>query len=111
MESATIVNAKPEKGEASAYASHWNEPAHETYALILFMPNLSGTGHVLVIEGLDVAGTEAAAELLFNPESIAPFIHSIEGPGGTPRPFEILLRATSIQSNAEGTQIIATRVH
>lgn len=111
MESATIVNAKPNKGEAPAYASHWNEPAHETYALILFMPNLSGTGHVLVIEGLDVAGTEAASELLFNPESIAPFIHSIQGPDGTPRPFEILLRATSIQSNAEGTQIIATRVH
>jgi hypothetical protein len=111
MESATIVNAKPRKGEAPTYASHWNEPAHETYALILFMPNLTGSGHVLVIEGLDVAGTEAAAELLFHPDSIASFIHSIEGPDGTPRPFEILLRASSIQSNAEGTQIIATRVH
>lgn len=111
MESAMIVNARPNQGEAPAYASHWNEPAHETFALILFVPNLTGSGHVLVIEGLDVAGTEAAAELLFHPESIAPFIHSIEGPDGAPRPFEILLRATSIQSNAEGTQIIATRVH
>lgn len=111
MENATIENANPDKGEAPSYASHWNEPAHDTYALILFVPNLAGSGHVLVIEGLDVAGTEAAAELLFHPESIASFIRGIEGPDGTPRSFEILVRATSIQSNAEGTQIIATRVH
>lgn len=111
MESASIVNAGPMKGESAAYASHWNEPAHETYALILFVPNLADSGHVLVIEGLDVAGTQAAAELLFHSEPIAPILHDAKGPDGSLRPFEILLRATSIQSSAEGTQIIATRIH
>lgn len=111
MESASIMNAKPLAGEAASYASHWNEPAHETYALILFVPNLTGSGHVLIIEGLDVAGTQAAAELLFHPAAIAPVLRNAQGPDGSLRPFEILLRATSIQSNAEGTKIIATRIH
>ena len=111
MESAQIVNAKPLPGEASTYVSHWNEPAHDTYALLLFMPNLSGNGHVLAVEGLDVAGTQAAAELLFHPDSIASVLKNARQPDGSLRPFEILLRATSIESNAAGTQIIASRIH
>lgn len=111
MESAAIVNSKPLQGEAPIYASHWNEPAHETYALILFFPNLNASGHLLAVEGLDVAGTEAAAELLFRGDSIAPILKAAQRSDGTLRPFEILLRSTSIQSNAAGTQIIASRVH
>lgn len=111
MKGAQIVNVRPMPGEAQAYTSHWNETAHETYALILFLPNLSGSGHVLVVEGLDVAGTQAAAELLFYSSSIAPVLKVAERSDGTLRPFEILLRATSIQSNATGTQIIASRIH
>ncbi len=110
MEGAAIVNSHPLAGEQSSYQSHWNEPSHETYALILFVPNLSGVGHLLVVEGLDVAGTEAAAELLFHPDSISPIVERAKRPDGSLRSFEILLRTTSIQSNAEGTQVIANRI-
>lgn len=111
MESAHIVNATPLEHESSVYESHWNEPAHETYALILFVPNLSGTGHLLAVEGLDVAGTQAAAEMLFHPESIASVLAKARRPDGGLRPFEILLRASSIQSNSEHAEIIASRIH
>lgn len=111
MESAEIVNSKPLSGEVPTYTSRWNEPAHETYALILFLPNLNGSGHALVIEGLDVAGTQAAADLLFHPSSITPILKSAKQSDGSLRPFEILLRTTSIESNAAGTQIIASRIH
>ena len=111
MEGAQIVNSRPLPGEAPVYASHWNEPAHDTFALILFLPNLDGSGHVLVIEGLDIAGTQAAAELLFQPNSITPILTAARRNDGTLRPFEILLRATSIESNAAGTRIIASRIH
>jgi len=110
MEGATIVNTQPSAGEQASYRSHWDEPSHETYALILFVPNLSATGHLLVVEGLDIAGTEAAAELLFHPESIASIIARARRADGSLHPFEILLRTTSIQSNAAGTQVIASRV-
>lgn len=111
MQGASIVNTKPLPGEAPAYASHWNEPSHETYALILLIPNLSGNGNILIIEGLDAAGTEAAAEVLFHPDLLAPILARAERPDGDLRPFEVLLRSTSIQSDAAGTQIIATRMH
>jgi len=111
MTGAFIVNAKPLPGEASSYASHWNEPSHETYALILFVPNLSGNNHLLLLEGLDVAGTQAAAEVLFHPEVIAPILNRARLSDGSLRPFEILLRTTSIQSNSEGTQVVAIRIH
>jgi hypothetical protein len=111
MRGASIVNGKPQPGEAVSYASHWNEPAHETYALLAFVPNLSGNGHILLLEGLDVAGTQSAAELLFHSKAIAPVLERVQNPDGSLRSFEILLRSTSIQSNAAGSQIVATRIH
>jgi hypothetical protein len=111
MEGATIVNAHPERGEAVSYASHWNEPAHETFALIAFLPNLDGSGHLLLLQGLDVAGTQAAAETLFHPAAIAPILSQATRPDGSLRFFEILLRATSLDSNSLGGQVIASRIY
>jgi hypothetical protein len=111
MQGASIVNTRPQPGEAVSYVSRWNEPAHETYALISLVPNLSGNGHMLFLEGLDVAGTQSAAELLFHSAAITPILDRARRPDGSLRPFEILLRSTSIESNAAGSQIVATRIH
>jgi hypothetical protein len=111
MKGASIINLKPQPGEASSYASHWNEPAHETFALIAFLPNLSGTGNLLVLQGLDVAGTQAAAEMLFRPSGIEAILARAARPDGTLNHFEVLLRSTSIESNATGTQVIASRIY
>lgn len=110
MEGAKIVNRHPAAGERPAYISNWNEPAHETFALILYRPNLSGSGNVLLIEGLDEAGTQGATEALFESELAAPILKRAVQPDGTLRAFEILLRTTSIHSSAEGTQVIASRI-
>jgi hypothetical protein len=111
MEGAAILNVKPQPGEAASYASHWNEPAHETFALIAFLPNLSGNGHLLVLEGLDVAGTQAAAEMLLHPSAIAPILKRATRSDGSLRSFEVLLRSTSIESSATGSQVIASRIY
>lgn len=111
MEGATILNAKPRPGEAAAYVSHWNEPAHETFALISCLPNLEGNGRLLVLQGLDAAGTQAAGEALFHPAAIAPILRAATRPDGSLGYFEILLRATSIESSATGTQVIGSRIY
>jgi hypothetical protein len=111
MNGAQIINLKPQPGESATYSSHWNEPAHETFALIDFLPNLSGNGHLLVLEGLDVAGTQAAAEMLFYPSAIDPILKRATRPDRSLHNFEVLLRSTSIQSNATGTQVIASRIY
>jgi hypothetical protein len=111
MQGATLVNTKPQPGEAASYVSHWNEPAHETFAVVSFLPNLSGNGHLLLLQGLDVAGTQAAAEVLFRQDALAPVLRRATRPDGSLRFFEVLLRSTSIQSSAAGTQVIAFRIH
>jgi hypothetical protein len=111
MNGAQIINVKPQPGESATYSSHWNEPAHETFALIDFLPNLSGSGHLLVLEGLDVAGTQAAAEMLLYPSAIDPILKQATRPDKSLRNFEMLLRSTSIESNATGTQVIASRIY
>jgi hypothetical protein len=111
MQEAWIVNTTPHPGEAATYVSHWNEPVHETYAVIAYVPNLSGNGHMLLIQGLDVAGTQAAAETLFRKDALAPILRAAALPGGGLRSFEILLQSTSIESNSANTQIIASRIN
>ncbi len=111
MSGAQIINLKPQPGESATYSSLWNEPAHETFALIDFLPNLSGRGHLLVLEGLDVAGTQAAAEMLLYPSAIDPILKQATRPDKSMRNFEVLLRSTSIESNATGTQVIASRIY
>jgi hypothetical protein len=111
MDGATILNARPEPGEAESYVSHWNAPAHETFALIAFLPNLGGNGRLLLLQGLDVAGTQAAAEALIHSDTIAPILRRATRPDGSLRFFEILLRSTSIESNSAGTQVITSRIY
>lgn len=111
MQGAIIVNRNPQAGEASSYESHWSEPAHETFALIAFLPNLDGNGRLLLLQGLDVAGTQAAAEALFHPGAIASILKQATRPDGSLRCFEILLRSTSIESNATGTSVVGSRIY
>jgi hypothetical protein len=111
MQSSEIVNVKQQPGEKPLYQSDWNEPAHATYALIAFVPNLSGHGHLLLLQGLDIAGTQAAAEAVLHSDAIQPVLDRARLADGSLRPFEVLLVSTSIQSNAAYTQVIASRIH
>ncbi|MGA7339360.1 MAG: hypothetical protein WBE72_06965 [Terracidiphilus sp.] len=110
-EGATIVNENPLPGELASYESHWNDPAHETYALIAFLPNMDGNGRLLLLQGLDVAGTQAAAEMLFYSAAIAPILKRAMRPDGSLRFFEVLVRSTSINWNSTDSQVIASRIH
>ena len=111
MQDAKIVNLKPQPGEASSYASQWNQPAHETYAVIAFLPNLSGNGHLLLIQGLDVAGTQAAAEMLLHSSAMFDVLHRATRSDGSLRSFEVLLRSSSIASRSTNAQIIGSRIY
>jgi hypothetical protein len=110
MRGATIVNSRPLPGEEASYASHWNGPTHVTFSVITFLPNLSGNGHLLFLQGLDIAGTQSAADAILHSDSIAPILEQAKRPDGTLRFFEVLLRSTTIQSNATDTLVIASRI-
>ena len=108
---AWISNVKPQIGEAGVYKTHWDKAAYITYATIDLVPNLSGNGHILLIQGLDVAGTQAAAELLFRGDAIAPILRKASLSDGNLRSFEIVIESTSIEANSTNAQVIASRIY
>jgi hypothetical protein len=61
--------------------------------------NLDGTGHVLLIEGINMAGTEAAADYLFSNDSRS-LLSQIFDSKGNMLPFEVLLETSNIGANA-----------
>lgn len=104
-----IENRHPASGEAATYANNWNGLSEKAYAVIAFIPNLNKTGHVLLVQGLDGAGTEAAVNLLFHTGELNGVIDRVRHSDGTLGSFEVLLESTSLNSHATSIHIVATR--
>jgi hypothetical protein len=104
---AWIENRNPVSGEAPVYANIWNGPAEKAYAVIALIPNLNNTGHILLIQGLDGTGTEAAESLLFRTGGMDAILDKVRLPDGTIGSFEALLESTSIDSRSTSLRVLA----
>jgi hypothetical protein len=105
-----IVNRHPQAGELPVYENDATGPSHRTYAVIGLTPNLNGSGWVLLVEGLTMAGTQAAVDTLFNRGAIRPLLAQIQDKDGTLNPFELLIETRSFGSDSPQANILATRV-
>ena len=108
--SSSVINKHPLPGEATHYFNGSTTPPYSTYAVVAFLPSLGGTGRVLLIEGLTTAGTEAASGFLLHGE-IAPFLKAVPKDRSGLRPFELLLKTTSLDSSSSSTEIVAKRIY
>lgn len=108
--SGIIVNCHPLSGERAAYASEPNDPLLRTYGLIAYAPNLSGRGHVLLIEGVNMAGTQAAGEFLLDPDAMRPVLERARGRSGAIRSFEVLVQTDNIAANASRPHVVSERI-
>jgi hypothetical protein len=104
-----IRNVHPIVGEKASYETDQTDPARRTFGVIAVTPNLDGTGHVLLIEGLNMAGTEAAADYLFSDAS-RPLLSQVFDSKGNVLPFEVLLETSNIGANAPRPQIVSQRI-
>lgn len=105
-----ITNKHPLAGESAEYANDAVAPSHTTYAVVALTPNLNNAGWVLMIEGLTMAGTQAAVETLFNRSAMQPILARARIGNGV-RPFEILIETKSFGSNAPQANVIASRFY
>ena len=108
--SPVLVNRHPLPGERTRYASEPNDPAQRTYGVIACVPNLSGKGHVLIVEGINMAGTQAAGAVLLDAEKMRPVLERATGSDGTVRPFEVLVSTESIAASSSRERILSVRV-
>ncbi len=107
-----IANLHPAPGEQAIYEATTSHDAHQTYAVIAFRPNLDHTGHVLLLQGIDAAGTQAAADMLFGAAGLQALLRTATTAQGL-RGFEILIEASSLDADSHPTsaRIVATRFY
>ena len=105
-----VVNEHPIGAEQRTYRNNTGGASKLTYGTIAYLPGLDGTGHVLILQGLNMAATQAAADILFNAHGIEPVLQQARLPGGALRSFELLIETTSVGATAPTAQIIATRI-
>jgi hypothetical protein len=112
-----FVNQKPKAGEPPSFAllhpydSYGTEAKEvKAYAHIALVSSLSSTGKVLILEGLNMEGTEAAGEFIANKDALADLLHRLDHRVGEPvKPFEVLLNLTSMPGGFANTRVIAYR--
>jgi hypothetical protein len=106
-----VLNENPTGTEQKEYFNGVDNTANRTYGAIDYLPNLDGTGHVLIIQGLNMAATQASAEILFKGNIMKPILEQAALPNGSLRSFELLVETSSIGATDPGAKVIATRFH
>jgi hypothetical protein len=105
-----VVNRAPQPGESSQYTTAQGDESTGTgYAVIAFMPGLSGKGRTLVIEGTDSQATGAAGDFVVSEDSLAQLEKKF--PAGTIPYFEILLRTVKLSGTPLHGEMIAYRIY
>ncbi|WP_263358354.1 hypothetical protein [Acidicapsa ligni] len=102
-----ILNLHPRAGENTLYGT---ADENRTYGLIAYVPNLTSTGHVLIVGGLNTAGTEAATTFLLTPSLMMPTLQRAKIAHGGLQSFEMIVGAANIATNASAPQLILERI-
>jgi hypothetical protein len=105
-----VDNRAPQAGEPRTYpVPQSRAESANGYAVIAFIPNVSGKGKVLIIEGTDSQATGAAGDFVTSPESLASLEQKF--PAGTVPYFEVLLRTSQLSGTPFRGEVIAYRMY
>jgi hypothetical protein len=110
-------NRSPKQGEAAVYGdsdvlASLGTEQHEvdSYALIAVVRGLAESGRVVLLEGLNMEGTQAAGETVTDPVRLDQMLRQLGHQAGTPvPPFEALLKLTSVPGGYTESKTIAFR--
>jgi hypothetical protein len=106
-----VINVHPQPGEPEvSLASLPHHPTTEDYAVISLAPGLDPARSVLILAGTTTMGTQAAAEYVSRPDSLAELLRRLGvARAGDLKPFEALLRVTVRQGVPVITELVAVR--
>ena len=105
-----VVNRAPQAGEALQYpTAEGAKPTGTGYAVIAFMPDLSGKGRTLVIEGTDSQATGVAGDFITSEDSLTQLEKKF--PLGAIPYFEVLLRTVQLSGTPLHGEVIAYRIY
>jgi hypothetical protein len=104
-----IVNLAPQAGEQASIEESPAEMAKDVYSIITYHHNSDGLGITLLVAGMTVAGTEAAADFVLDDTRLAPWLRKVEA-GGKIQDFDILLRARNLDGSAPRAEVVSFHV-
>jgi hypothetical protein len=104
-----VENKHPQQGEKSEYPYDSRDPQHRGLATISFLPNLGGTGSLLLVQGFSVAGTQAAAEFVTSRHDLDALLQPYNGNNSALPHFEILL--STVEINGMATRAVPLAWH
>jgi hypothetical protein len=105
----SFINKHPRPNEQATYANQAGDTSRRTYALISFLPGADGSSHVLMLEGQNMAGTQAAGDFLLDRHAIEPVLKKALLSDGSVGPFEVLIEARTVGANAPVAHVVVER--
>jgi hypothetical protein len=105
----SVVNRSPQPGELRQYDYNQSDASRKIYGVVALRPNLRGSGKVLILEGTSMAGTEAAADFVFDDALLLPFLAKIRNRDGSIPYFEVLLQSSNMNGSASQLRVVAYR--
>lgn len=108
-----FINKKPQPGEQKTYQGlEFTGSAGEDYATISLLPTANGRGTVLILQGLQQEGTEAAGLFLADEGADAKIAEALglKRVPGRQVHFEILIRTRAVAGAPNATSIVAARL-
>jgi hypothetical protein len=106
-------NEHPKPGEQATYQGlAFTGSSGEDYATISLLPLANGRGSVLILQGLQQEGTEAAGLFLADASNRQKLQEALGFSGSPTQPvyFEALIRTQAVAGAPNATSIVATRV-
>ena len=106
-----IVNRAPAGDELPTYARSHDPGMDAAFAVVSFVPGITGDENVLMAAGTITPGTEGAANYLFSKSFDGFLPKAADARTGRIRHFEILLRVRNITGMAQQPEMLAYRIH
>ncbi len=106
-----VRNRSPRPGEQDTYRWEQSGGSGEAYCALSFLPNLRGTGNVLIIAGTVGDSTEATGEFITNPATSSGLWSDliVRNHGRLPY-FEVLLKFGTLHGVAKTPEVVALRI-
>jgi hypothetical protein len=105
----SVINRSPKGDEPGQWNSGYTDAQRRVYGVVAYLPNLSGNGNVLIVEGTSMAGTDSAWNFVSDDSQLLPFLTHIRRGDGTVPHFEVVLGTNNFSGSATKSTVLAWR--
>jgi hypothetical protein len=113
-----FLNRTPQSKEAPVYSipamfdtQRVEEKEFNSYAVVALLKGCGNRGLTVLTEGLNTQATQAAGDIVTDPQRLEALLRSIgHKPGTTVAPFEALIQITSLPAEYDNPKVVAYRI-